>query len=305
MVISIVEPKRFNFLSVYYIEHMATQKRRASSKRRRYRRKLQIGGDVTQQEIDAMITKVEGLTAEIVELKRRIVEENGIPLEEPLSEKATEDVVNPLALALPPTYDNESELATPKELGNGSDTTYSAVDKKDELTEGRGKAAPQEPSATPELESALTQKPAEELMPTPPQEPAQEPTVDVMPPPIPVAQPAFENPDYDATTLPDDVMVSQKYRTIGALKQRITEKKLQFDSMLRNKNKTQDEKQKIKQKFDELKNLNKRLAEATSADQYIAMLREKSNQSTLKLLKGGRKTRKYKGGIRRQTKDKR
>jgi hypothetical protein len=268
---------------------MATQKRRASSKRRRYRRKLQIGGDVTQQEIDAMITKVEGLTAEIIELKRRIMQENGIPLEEPLSEKATEDVVNPLALELPTGDDTEN--ATPKELGNGPDTPYSAVDKDDEWTEGWRKAAPQE------LESALTQEPAEKHMPTPPHEPK----VDAMPPPIPVAQPAFENPDYDATTLPDDVMFSEKYPTISALKKRITEKKLQFDSMLRNKNKTQDE----KQKFDELKNLNKRLAEATSADQYIAMLREKSNQSTLKLLKGGRKTRKYKGGIRRQTKDKR
>jgi hypothetical protein len=167
MVISIVEPKRFNFLSVYYIEHMATQKRRASSKRRRYRRKLQIGGDVTQQEIDAMITKVEGLTAEIVELKRRIVEENGIPLEEPLSEKATKDVVNPLALKLPTGDDTED--ATPKESRDGEGTTYSDVDENDEWTQNGKNAATTMAAAN--LEPVTTTEPVVEPISTPTQEP--------------------------------------------------------------------------------------------------------------------------------------
>jgi hypothetical protein len=286
---------------------MATQKRRASSKRRRYRRKLQIGGDVTQQEIDAMITKVEGLTAEIVELKRRIVEENGIPLEEPPSEEATGAVVNPLSLELPPVYNAETEPATPKELGNGSDTTYSAVDKEDEWTEGWEKAAPKEPAKEPaqELMPTPPQEPAQELMPTPPQEPAQEPTVDEIPPPIPEAQPVFENPDYDSTPLPSDVAVSEKYPTIRALKERFTVKKRDFDSMLRQKNKTPDQIKDLRKKYVALNGLNKRLHAAPSADQYIAMLRDESNKDTLGLLKGGRKTRKYKGGIRRQTKGKR
>lgn len=286
---------------------MATQKRKASSKRRRYRRKLQFGGDVTQQEIDAMITKVEGVTAEIVELKRRIVEENGIPLEEPLSEKATEDVVEPLALELPPAYDNESELATPKELGNGTDTTYSTVEPEDEWTNGWENSqatalapVPATPMPVTEVEPVAADTPLLTQEP----EPTQQPIIDNIPPATPV-EASLENPDYDGTPLPSDVMFSDKYPTIRALKQRFIIKKREFDSMLRQKNKTPDQIKDTRLKYVALNKLNKQLAAATSADQYITMLRDETNKNTLGLLKGGRKTRKCKSGMRRQTRGKR
>jgi len=115
---------------------MPTRKR--NSKPRSFRRRLIIGGDVTQEEIDKMITKVEDLTKEIIELKNRIREKNGIQLESENSlatQKTVESAastnneidtevnasaVNPLALQIP----TESLSENNEGANTGASTNY-------------------------------------------------------------------------------------------------------------------------------------------------------------------------------------
>jgi len=89
---------------------MPTRRKNSGIKFRR--NKIQIGGDVKQEEIDAVILAIDAITAKVVSLKKRIANENGISLE-PIDafNKLDENVFNE-----PTTNDssNFSEFDTPR-----------------------------------------------------------------------------------------------------------------------------------------------------------------------------------------------
>ena len=116
---------------------MPTRRKKSVPRFRRNKNKIQIGGDVSQEEIDKMIREVEGLSGKVEQLIQRIETENGIsikPRNEPASLAEIRDAPalvtpNPLALEMPSLEtDTMSDAATAgKGTGMGTGTGASTI----------------------------------------------------------------------------------------------------------------------------------------------------------------------------------
>jgi hypothetical protein len=136
---------------------------------------------------------------------------------------------------------------------------------------------------------------------TPPPAPAaastQQPIIDNIPPAIPEPVTSVLN---DSTPIPSEISGFEQYPTLGALKNKI-KKKL---TNLRN-NSLRNNSPRYSKNIEDLIILNKKLNSVKNTEDMKNVLNDPVNKTFFGLLKGGRKTRKCKSGMRRQTRGKR
>lgn len=263
-----------------------------------------------------MITKVEELTKEIVELKRRISAENGIQLESENSlatQKTVESAAstnneidtevnvpaeNPLALQTPtePLSENNEGANTGASTNYESDIEEWAPTPQGEVNPLALKK-PTEPlsennegantGASTNYDDEIEQW-TESLPPTP----------RVNPPPAPYQHMTGNTPQFKESVFTQDIkdllpkLVGDRYNTLNSIIKRANEKRGMF------------EKRRDQDKAKQVDALAKSLKEITTNEGLMEFLQKENgkNKRALEVLKGGAKTRKRKQKKQRNTK---